>query len=286
MLGGKTLGTIFDVSVLKDKEEYKMWCSWRPKKSIALSESRDGFHWTTPVVVLGPNPSSGWEDDINRPVVIKGNGLYRMWYTGQAHGKSWIGYATSKDGKSWKRMSNYPALSAEEKWEKTSVMCPHVLWDGKDGIYKMWYSGGEQYEPDAIGYATSHDGLTWDKYSANPVFRNDPADSWEQAKVTGCQVRYQDNEYLMFYIGFHDINYAQIGIARSRNGIDHWERNPHNPIISPGTTGWDSSAVYKPYAIYDDKYERWLLWYNGRRESVEQIGVAVHKGRDLGFNNQ
>ena len=33
--------------------------------------------------------------------------------------------------------------------------------------------------------------------------------------------------------------------------------------------------------IYDG--EKWLLWYNGRQGAVEQIGVAVHRGRDLGF---
>jgi hypothetical protein len=31
-------------------------------------------------------------------------------------------------------------------------MCPHVNWDEK-GVFKMWYSGDEQYEPNAIGYA-------------------------------------------------------------------------------------------------------------------------------------
>lgn len=283
VLGGKSVGTVFDISVLKDGKGYKMWSSWRPKKSIALSKSMDGFHWSSPKIVLGPNAQSFWEDDINRPVVIKRNGLYRMWYTGQSKGKSWIGYATSTDGAVWHRMSKTPVLSADEDWEKTSVMCPDVLWDEDEKIYKMWYSGGDQYEPDAIGYATSSDGLNWTKYAANPIFKNDPSNSWEQAKVTACQVIHQDNQYLMFYIGFHDINYAQIGIARSNNGIDHWQRNPHNPIISPGM-GWDSSAVYKPYAIYDKKQDRWLLWYNGRRQSVEQIGVAIHKGKDLGFN--
>ncbi len=80
--------------------------------------------------------------------------------------------------------------------------------------------------------------------------------------------------------GFRVIDYAQIGMARSKNGIDNWERNPGNPIIHPGE-GWDSSAVYKPYAILNG--DEWLLYYNGRRNSVEQIGVALHKGKDLGF---
>ena len=27
----------------------------------------------------------------------------------------------------------------------------------------------------------------------------------------------------------------------------------------------------------------WLLWYNGRKGGVEQIGLALHEGEDLGF---
>jgi len=48
-----------------------------------------------------------------------------------------------------------------------------------------------------------------------------------------------------------------------------------------GAGRWDADAVYKPYAIFDGK--RWLLWYNGRRGGVEQIGTAIHDGEDLGF---
>jgi hypothetical protein len=36
-----------------------------------------------------------------------------------------------------------------------------------------------------------------------------------------------------------------------------------------------------PFAIFDGK--RWLLWYNGRKGELEQIGVATHDGEDLGF---
>ena len=154
VLGG-ALGTCFDVSVLKDANVYRMYFSWRPKKSVALTESTDGIHWSTPEIVLGPNSKSDWEADINRPVVLKKDGGYHMWYTGQASGHSRIGYATSTDGKSWKRQSEQPVLSPEKPWEKVAVMCPDVLWDGEQKQFRMWYSGGDQYEPDAIGYATS-----------------------------------------------------------------------------------------------------------------------------------
>ena len=89
------------MSVLREGDKYRMWFSWRPKQSIALVESKDGLTWDKPVVVLGPNKASGWEEDVNRPVVVKAGGKYRMWYTGQAKGKSRIGYAVSEDGKTW-----------------------------------------------------------------------------------------------------------------------------------------------------------------------------------------
>jgi predicted GH43/DUF377 family glycosyl hydrolase len=281
IMGGK-YGTCFDISVLKDGEKYRMWLSWRPKQSVALVESKDGIHWSEPPQsVLGPRPETGWEDDINRPVVIRREDGYHMWYTGQAKGRSAIGYATSPDGITWKRRSDRPVLAPESPWEKVAVMCPDVVWDGKAKLYKMWYSGGEQNEPNAIGYATSPDGLTWTKHAANPIFAPNPENPWEQHKVTACQVIQRDGWYLMFYIGFRDEEHAQIGIARSRDGITNWQRHPENPIVRPGENQWDHDACYKPYAIFDGS--RWLLWYNGRHGGLEQMAPRVrpcfHPGR-------
>jgi predicted GH43/DUF377 family glycosyl hydrolase len=281
VLGGGDLGTVFDLSVLKDDGVYKMYCSWRPKKSLALSTSTDGVTWSRPEIILGPNPDNHWEEDLNRPVVVQKDGVYHLWYTGQAQGKySWIGYATSKDGINFERQSNEPVLSAEEPWEKVAVMCPHVIWDEKEKLFKMWYSGGEQYEPDAIGYATSKDGMKWNKRK-DPIFVADPDNTWEQYKVTACQVIKRENDYLMFYIGFRDIDFAQIGMARSKNGIDKWERYPANPVIMPTPGTWDASACYKPYAIQEK--DRWVLWYNGRNGGLEQIGVAFYNNNRLDF---
>lgn len=281
VLGGVDLGTVFDVSVLKEGNEYMMYSSWRPKRSIAVSTSADGENWTTPEIVLSPTSDTDWEDDINRPAVVKKEGIYHLWYTGQANSKnSWIGYATSVDGKNFVRQSSQPVVSPTEPWEKVAVMCPDVIWDESEAVYKMWYSGGEQYEPDAIGYAVSKDGLHWDK-RPQPVFVADSSKEWEQYKVTACQVIKRKNDYLMFYIGFRDIDHAQIGMARSKDGINHWERYKNNPIVSPTKDAWDADACYKPFVIQEK--DRWMLWYNGRNGSTEQIGLAIHEGKDLGF---
>ena len=127
------------------------------------------------------NDKTDWENELNRPVVSKNGGCYQMWYTGQVRGKSQVGYATSEDGKSWKRASDNPVLSAEKPWEKVAVMCPHV-------IYHMWCSGGEQHEP--IGIARSKDGITdWNRRSANPIIRPSE-DHWELRRLQAlCDLR-------------------------------------------------------------------------------------------------
>ncbi len=286
VLGGD-LGTCFDIGVIKEENMYQMYFSWRPRKSIALVESIDGINWSEPQIVLAPSNEIDWEEDLNRPVVVKREDEYFMWYTGQINagdnenGKSRIGFAKSQDGVNWVRVSDKPVLIAEEPWEKTSVMCPHVIWDSEENVFKMWYSAGEQYEPNAIGYAVSADGLNWEKSNLNPVFTADKDKAWEQHKVAGCQVIKMDNWYYMFYIGYYDEHRAQIGVARSRNGLGDWQRHEENPLIYPGEETWDGEACYKPYAIFDG--EKWFLWYNGRKGHLEQIGLAIHQGKNLGF---
>ena len=176
-----------------------------------------------------------------------------MWYTGQARGRSWIGYATSPDGKTWKRMSDKPVLSAEKPWEKVAVMCPHVIYDEKAKLYRMWYSGGEQYEPNAIGYATSADGLKWTKHEKNPIFKPDPNNAWEKDRVTACQVMQQGDWYLMFYIGFRDerpcpdrhgpVQGRHHRLAASSGQPDHSPRQGHSGTTTPFTSRMRSSTA-------------------------------------------
>ena len=286
VLGGE-LGVCFDISMLKDGDEFVMYFSWRTRKSVAVTRSRDGIHWTEPQICVSPRPTpSGKEDGINRPAVVKKGSIYHMWYTGQyaggqAHGTSDLFHAVSEDGVHFVRTGDEPVLSAEEPWEKQAVMCPCVVWDEQRQKYRMWYSAGEQYEPNAIGYAESADGLKWDKHPANPIFSADPASHWECHKVTACQVFEHEGGYWMFYIGFRNEDYAQIGIARSRDGITGWERSPLNPIVAPDPENWDGEACYKPFVLFDGK--KWMLWYNGRKGHVEQIGLVLHEDKELNF---
>lgn len=287
LLGGD-LGTCFDVSMIKEEDRrILMYFSWRDKASIALTESTDGIHWSDPRICIGPRKSKmGREDDLNRPSVVKIGTIYHMWYVGQfkpgvADGTSDIFHAVSEDGVHFTRTSDEPVLSAGEEWEKHAVMNPSVLYDEKNGIFRMWYSAGEQYEPTAIGYAESVDGLVWKKSPLNPIFHAEPSNEWEKHKTAGCHVIFHKEMYWMFYIGYHNENYAQIGVARSKNGVTDWERSRFNPIIAPDEGAWDADACYKPFVL--NMGDCWMLWYNGRRGSKEQIGGALLNEKELTF---
>ena len=280
VFGNKELGTCFDVYVTYNDGKYRMDFSWRPMRSLALCFSDDGISWDSPIITLSPDPNSDWEQKINRNCVLYIDGKYKMWYTGQANGKSCIGYAESEDGIHFERVHHDPVLIAEYEWEMPSVMNPCVIFE--NGIYKMWYSAGENYEPCVLAYAESKDGISWKKHGSTPVFRADTKNTYEQNRVGGCQViPTEDMGYVMFYIGYEDINTARICIARSPNGIDGWERCPLNPIVAPTPDSWDADSCYKPSVIWNEAHDLWQLWYNGRKGDDEFIGYAYKYGRQL-----
>ena len=290
VLGNAKLGTCFDVNVVTDgPAPYTMYFSWRGRKSIALVRSTDGFAWTQePEICLGPNPSSGWEEHVNRSCTVKKDGLWHMWYTGQVFvngnwrdGRSCIGYATSTDGVHFMRVRTDPVMVPELPFEKSSVMNPYVRWDAARGVWRMWYAAGEIYEPNVLCYAESADGLTWTKRTA-PIFAHGAPLAWDRDRVGACEVHpLPDGRWAMFYIGYSDIDTARIGCAISRDGITGWRRLAQNPIVSPDLGTWNGSACYKPSVVRDDGNGRWLLWYNGRNGAPEYVGMAVHEGLDL-----
>ena len=288
---GGIYATVFDVSVLRETDEdgclkYKMWFSWRLKQTIGYTESLDGIHWDEPVSVFFPLSGSDWEaDEVNRPSVLHIGDNYYMWYTGQMgpgteEGSSAIGLAVSPDGKNWERRKD-PVLRAEGGWEQKAALCPTVLFDETDQLFKMWYAAGNNYEPDAIGYACSKDGICWEKPCSAPVLSPDPLHPWESYKLVAPFAVKEDGWIYLFYVGHIHMERAQIGLARSRNGYSAWEKHPCNPLICPDPDSkWDNMSVFKPSVLKTD--DTWMLWYNGAycdetEWMKEQIGLAFLK---------
>ena len=103
----------------------------------------------------------------------------------------------------------------------------------------------EGTESDALGYATSKDGIHWTKYPLNPIFVPDGSIPWEMAKVSAPFVWKRDGWYYMSYLGNDADMRGSNGLARSRDGITNWERHPSNPIIASSEGCWDHNCICK-----------------------------------------
>jgi len=141
----------------------------------------------------------------------------------------------------------------------------------KDGeIFKMWYSGGDE---DAICYATSTDGINWQKYGGNPVLVGDEG-TWEDGEVSGPSVIKENGIYKMWY------GAKGIGYATSTDGI-HWTKYEENPVLKVGPSGsWDAGEIGYPSVIKEGQIYK--MWYEAEGEEggefgsiEEQIGYAT-----------
>jgi beta-1,2-mannobiose phosphorylase / 1,2-beta-oligomannan phosphorylase len=281
VLGG-SLGTCFDMSVLVVDGRFRMWFSWRPKHGIGYAESPDGLTWDArDEIVLGPIPNDPTEElEVTRPFVLDVGGRLTMFYAAHGEDRVIISRASSLDGVIWQRHG--VVLAPNLPWEKAALMCPSVLRD-ESGKYHMWYSGGERYEPDAIGYATSLDGSTWTRVQDTPVLGPGAPGTWESDRVAGAHVFREGPWLYAAYIGFaNGFEDSAIGIARSRDGVV-WDRHLGNPVITHGEPGqFDSINVYKPFVVVEG--DEWRMWFNGSSpvpgkgtnpdNRIEQIGYA------------
>ena len=282
ILGSQETGTLFDPFVMYDDGKYKMYVSKRNIGSIVVYESEDGINWSNDfVIALAPSNKSKWENIVNRATVMKYNDKYYMYYTGQYGNNgtienSNIGLAISEDGYTFKRYGNNPILDYKDEENADSVMNPYVFYDEDDKIFKMYYASGETFEPDRICYAISNDGIKWEKYENNPILKkSDNKRALDNFKVGAVDIiKVAKNSYVMYYIGYEGLYDAKIFKATSNDGIN-WKKYSYTPIVKPAKNGWDSSAVYKPSVVFNEKRNEWFLYYNGRRENEEYIGLSI-----------
>lgn len=120
---------------------------------IGLATSTDGLVWTkhpgNPVLDIGK--AGAWDDFAAAvPAVMKKGSTWQMFYCSISQAEATlglrapkIGYATSTDGVNWTRYAGNPILSGWDAYlQPPGPYNPCVLFDEKDGKYKLWYETG------------------------------------------------------------------------------------------------------------------------------------------------
>lgn len=270
--------------VIKEDGLYKIWYKEQlpgGKSHISYATSKDGIKWEkyegNPVIEAGEGDD--WDSSRAGPgKVLKIDGVYKMWYVGfDKNGISAIGHATSKDGIRWEKYMGNPVLTAShDGWDSKEVIAMNVMRD--NGIYKMWYRGINEKEQ-AIGYATSKDGVRWEKYKNNPIMRPGGRGEWDSGNFVGDpHVIKKDGAYHMWYASLHNIGGKRVretGYAASKDGI-HWNRHEKNPVLRRGKSGdWDSVQAANVFVMFDEGIYK--MWYMGSDGNMDAIGYATSK---------
>ena len=154
--------------------------------AIGMAYSYDGINWTKSLAnpIFTKGDIGDWDGTwIESPAILYNESTdeLQMWYNGSdtATWKIQIGLATSSNGINWTKHPSNPVLqngdfgTYDDMWLGT----PAVIY--KNNYYEMWYSAAGsidyntttfKFDTLRISYATSDDGINWEKNQHNPLF--------------------------------------------------------------------------------------------------------------------
>ena len=265
--------------VIFENGVYKMWlCGDTPSRDIFYCTSPDGENWSDPQVVI---PRTSWA--MRDPCVIKDDDGYKMWYTahdgsGQPGGTR-VEYATSDDGVSWTQHGAVMSSGAAGSPDEYGIHNPEVV--KEDGVYKMWYggTGTGANAPSTISYATSADGVAWNKQQ---VVMESDGSGFDAAQVFPGGMYKEDDTYYLMYHGYDAANSkVQMGVATSNDGINFTRQD--DPLLpTGGPNDFDNGMI--GYSVCDgvsvvrvgDEYKMWYGAYanQGQYAGKSSIGLA------------
>lgn len=178
-------GNVYAPDILRSASTLRMWFGGQGRDGhdrIHLAVSSDGVQWEQRGVVLEDSTANHCND----PSVVEAKGVLFMFYTRAGSGVTdEVAVATSTDGKRWQVRGTALAPGKPGTWDSLAVGRPSVLI--ADGVFRMWYDGRKDLPPDApdpkapksntsqrhVGYATSRDGVHWERHGIEPVYDHD-----------------------------------------------------------------------------------------------------------------
>ena len=226
---------------------------------------------------------NGYKYALDPAVLVDRSNLYHMWFTSCAfgYGTSFsVSEAFSLDMVRWFTYFKNPVLvhGPAGTWDERGVRPMSVVRDSTG--YKMYYLGFTNASHNAIGLATSPDGMTWTKCPTNPVLDAGPRGAWDSVQASLACVCFDGSTYSLYYTGTNGSRVV-IGLATSHDGIV-WTRYPGNPVLDAGLAGsWDDHAAQAPAVVKAGGL--FHMFYNGNNISPDvnafHIGYAFsHDG--------
>jgi hypothetical protein len=204
-------------------------------------------------------------------VVKVATGDYRQWYEALDAENvprggdvlSQTAYATSADGSSWTKRGIVFAPFAAPSWENSEACPTSMHWDGSQWI--LFYHGGNNSAPRAIGRATSPTGTSDFTRSGGPVLERGAPGSWDSKFVADAKAiapwEGPDELWRLYYVGRNDAGQGQVGLATSVDGVS-FTKVGSSPVLAVGPQGaWDDSDIQAFTPEWDARLGLFRAWY-------------------------
>jgi xylan 1,4-beta-xylosidase len=234
-----------DPSVIRVGEDYWAMATtggWAPHFSIM--HSRDLVNWRTVGSVFQKRPA--WvKSDFWAPEVIEDRGRYFVYYTARRDdGPKKVGTlcvavatATAPAGPYTDRG---PLVCQIPELKNVGSIDAFFVRDENARPYLIWKADGNDAEPDEptkiFAQRLSEDGTKL-LGKRKEILRNTAP--WEKHVTEGSFIIRRNGWFYHFYSGNaccgRECDYA-LGVARSRNLLGPWEKNPKNPILDENET--------------------------------------------------
>lgn len=167
---------------------------------IYRAVSIDGINWnnspTSPVYI-----NTSWNNSyISAPFVLKETNDYKMWYISKGSGDWKLGLASSTDGINWTDNLINPVLISDKYWEGNQIGGVFVKFENDN--YKLYYgtNDGLNNIKTNISYATSLDGINWNKdENENPIISPDLPSSYDSGIIGEASLVKKNNINYLFY---------------------------------------------------------------------------------------
>lgn len=151
--------------------------------------------------------------------------------------------------------------TATDTWDQHIRERGYIIFE--DSVYKMWYTGykGDDTVTKYLGYATSKDGINWERYAKNPVF----SEKWTEDI---CIIK-NEGKYYMFAEGRNDVAHSLV----SSDGIS-WQEEGDLKIRTT-----DGKTIPGPYGTPTVWREngKWHLFYERNDEAIWLAESDDHK---------
>ncbi|MEN8193371.1 MAG: T9SS type A sorting domain-containing protein [Bacteroidota bacterium] len=231
---------------------------------------------------------------INNCVVYE-SGKYNMYYAAKDKGinsmslNMYIGYTYSVDGMTWENNNKNLIISSDEKWEKYGFLDAMVI--VVNSIWHMWYvcPADEKISDTYLGYATSRDGIKWEKREGKLNFFKSK-EGWDSGGIFPLSIVYNGSNFIMYYKAYANSDYlaanknCAVGMAESVDGIT-WEKNlASNPVLefrdeeSLEYNILNLSVIYNKENV-DNPYQ---IWYTANNRRVDKNDYIFHASSKKG----